>query len=372
MKNKKFILLFLFFIVYVWFQSFSRAVLPTYYLNAGLTLQVMIFGTTLVYLGQSILLALMTKLSARSSWWLTVVLQIIFLLLLINLKSVWQFYFACIASGITVGLFFMFYNIAYFENTPKDKTGFSSALMFSAPTVISIFSPLLAGFLGQISFNLIWLVSFISLVPVALMIFFQQNFSVSYTFKTAISEIKATRVFIFLEGIWEAMVFGIIPIYTLYFIKTPLGYGVFAAYLSIVGIVANLTLGRLTDRLQKRVVFLYPLTIVMALVTILFAFFSNSLTAWLILTAIISFLLPLFWNVSTAMVVDTHSNLRLVMPGRELMLALGRFLGLVLATFSFLLEKTPHLIYLVLGLTLLLYPLILWWRTKVSKEFSYL
>lgn len=78
-------------------------------------------------------------------------------------------------------------------------------------------------------------------------------------------------------------------------------YGVFLSYISLVSITANLTLGKLTDKLQKRVLFLYPLTIIMALVTFTFPFATKNITHWIIVTGIIGFLLPLFWNVSTAL-----------------------------------------------------------------------
>lgn len=371
-ENKKFFLLFIFFVAYLWFKTFSGAVLPVHYLNEGLSLTTMMGGLVSVFLGQIAVLLICRKLSSRISWLLALLASILFLLLIIKINYSWQYLIASALAGTSIFFYFMFYNIAYFENTAKTKIGINSALMFSMATMIGLTAPLLAGFLGQISFNLIWIISIVFFLPALILVFYQQDFAISYSIKAAISEIRATRVFIFLEGIWEALVFGIIPIYTLYFIKTPLGYGTFAAYLSLVGIVANLTLGKLTDRLQKRVVFLYPLTIILAFVTISFAFFSNSLTAWLILTAIISFLLPLFWNITTAMVVDSHSNLRLAIPGREIVLAVGRFAGLLLTFLSFLLEKTPQYIFLILGGILLLYPLILWWRTKVSREFNYL
>lgn len=372
MRNKKFILLFIFFIAYFWFKSFSGAVLPIHYLNEGLSLTVMMGGLVSLFFGQIVVLLIFRKLSSRISWFLALFVSILFLALIVKIYSPWQYYLASAISGTSIFFYFAFYNIAYFENTSKEKIGQNSALMFSVPTVIGILAPLLAGFLAQISINLIWLFSFLFFLPVLFLVFYQRDFTISYNIKAAISEIRATRIFIFLEGIWEAMIFGIIPIYTLYFIKTPLGYGTYLAYLSLAGVAANLILGKITDKLQKRVMFLYPLTIVMAITTFLFAVFANNLAWWLVLTAAIQFLLPLFWNVSTAMVVDSHPNLRLAIPGRELVLALGRFLGLLLAFLSFVLEKSPQYIFLILGATLLLYPLILWWRTRISKKFSYL
>ncbi len=371
MKNRKFPLLFIFFVAYFWFKTFSGAVLPTYYLSWGLSLSVMMAGLVSVFLGQIAVQLVFRKLSSRISWFLALFASILFLLLIIKINSSWQYLIACAISGTSIFFYFVFYNIAYFENTAKEKTGINSALMFSVPSVIGMVAPLLAGFLAQSSMNLIWLFSFLFFLPALALVFYQKDFKISYDLKSSLEEIKATRALIFLEGIWEAMVFGIIPIYTLFFIKNPLGYGSYLAYLSLAGVVANLALGKITDKLQKRVVFLYPLTIIMAIITFLFAVFSNNLAWWLVLTAAIQFFLPLFWNITTALVIDTHSNLRIAIPGRELVLAIGRFVGVVFAFLSFAFEKQPFLIYFILGGALLLFPLVLFWNSKV-KKYQYL
>ena len=362
---------FIFFIVYLWFKTFSGAVLPTHYLKQGLSLSMMMGGLVSLFLGQIVVLLIFKKLSARKSYLLALFTSLLFLLLVIKINFPWQYYLASAFAGTSMFFYFVFYNIAYFENTPKEKTGRNSALMFSVPTILGIFAPLLAGVLAQISMSLIWVFSSIFFLPALFLVFYQKDFTISYTIKASLLEIKTTRVLIFLEGIWEALVFGVIPIYTLYFITTPLGYGTYLAYLSIIGILANLVLGKLTDRLQKRVVFLYPLTMTMTVITFLFAFVQNSLSLWLILTAAIQLLLPLFWNITTAMVVDAHPNLRMAIPGRELVLAVGRFLGVFLALVSFSWEKTPFWIYFVLGGVLLLFPMVLYWNTKF-KKYQYL
>jgi len=165
---------------------------------------------------------------------------------------------------------------------------------------------------------------------------------------------------------------ALIPIYTLYFIKTTLGYGSFLAYLSLLSVFATLLIGRLSDKLQKRIIFLYPVTITMAVVSLLFPFATQNFTLWVILSGLISFIIPLFWNFSTAIVIDTSPNLGVSIPGRELVLALGRFLGLIFVLISFLYEKEPFFIFIFLGCVILLYPIFLFWSSKIRKKYQYL
>jgi uncharacterized membrane protein YjfL (UPF0719 family) len=372
MLNKKFLLLFTFYVSYVWFTSFGTSVLPAHFLAQHINLQQLMFGKVLAFLAQILLLITFTDLTAKISWRLALIFSFSYILLSITVYNSFQFYLASFVNGFGLFFFFIFYNIAHFENTPQVKRGHSSALMFIAPSMIGVVAPLLAGFLTQINLFVMWLVSFISFCISFYLIRLQENFRISYRIGAVMHEIKATRVFIFIEGVWEALVFGVIPIYTLYFIKTPLGYGTFLSYLALVSIVANFTLGRITDKLQKRTVFLYPLTIIMAGTTISFITVRSDITIWIVLTGIIQFLLPLFWNISTAMVIDAHSNLHLAIPGRELTLALGRIIGLIMAYLSFTVEKSPHYIFIVLGLILFVYPAKLFWNTKISKNYSYL
>jgi uncharacterized membrane protein YjfL (UPF0719 family) len=372
MRDKKFRNLFVFYSLYIWFTSFSGSILPTHFLAEGLNLSQMIFGKFLFYIGNITLLLLLPTFRSKRAWRLALILNFGYILLSIKILSSFQFYAASIFSGFALFFFFVFYNIAHFENTPQEKRGYSSALMFSIGPIIGIVAPLASGYLAATNINLLWIFSGVFFLVALYFINRQEDFSVTYTLKSALREIKATRWFIFIEGIWEAMVFGIIPIFSLFFIKKPLEYGGFLAYLAVVAVIANLLLGKFTDKIQKRAAFLYPLTIGMSIVTFLFVFAVQNLFLWVIFAGLLQFLMPLFWNVSTAMVIDAHPNLRLAIPGREFTLAAGRIIGLLLAFLSFTIEKTPHNVFFILGTVMLLYPAMLFWNTRVSKKYSYL
>lgn len=372
MFNKKFQNLFLFYISYSWFISFGTSILPIHFLSQHLSLQQILLGTVLKFIAQIILLITLTTFSSRISWFFALISSLIYIALSISIKTPIQFYGASLINGFTMYFFYIFYNIAHFEHTPRGEKGHSSALMFIVPSFIGIVAPLFAGYITQVNIIFLWIISLASFFISFSLVFFQNNFQISYNLWDAVREIKATRIFIFIEGIWEAIPFGVVPIYTLYFIKTPLKYGMFLSYLALVSIVANFVLGKLTDKLNKRILFLYPLTILMACTTILFAYTKSNLASWIVLASVLQFLLPLFWNVSTAMVIDSHTNLKLAIPGREFMLATGRVLGLMMAVISFNMEKAPYYIFIILGIALFLYPILLFWNSQIVKNHSYL
>ncbi|OGK13183.1 hypothetical protein A3C98_00615 [Candidatus Roizmanbacteria bacterium RIFCSPHIGHO2_02_FULL_37_15] len=372
MQNKKFLNLFFLYSAYLWFTSFSQSVLPTHFLAQGLSLSQMMLAKIILFLAQTLILFKLTVFRSKLAWKLAIICQILFIFLVIKIYSPLQLYLASALSGLALYFFYVFYNIAHFEETPKEKRGYSSALMFSLPTFISIVGPILAGFILFRNQNFFWILSGVFFILAFNSAGKQPNFQLEYNLVSGLKEIKATRLLILIEGVWEALPIGLVPIFTLYFIKTPLEYGIYLTYLSLIGIVANLLLGGLTDRVQKRAIFLYPLTIAMLIITLFFTSATGSIYRWAIVTGSLSFLLPIFWNVSTALVVDSHPNLKIAIPARELMLALGRSLGLFLLFLSFIFEPVPYYIFYVLAGVLALYPLILFWNSKVVKRFRYL
>ncbi len=264
------------------------------------------------------------------------------------------------------------YNNLNYQISDTHRTGLSSDILFSVHPIISLFAPLLAGFLAHQSYSWIWVLSAIFYFLTFNLTKYQKSFNINYQIKSSFKAIKSIRVFLFLQGVWEALVFGIIPIFSLFFIKSPLNYGTYMAYLALMGVLANLSLGRLTDKLQKRTIFLYPLTIILGITTLLFPLTLKSIFWWIVITGVIQFFLPLFWNVSTAMAIDSYANIKQVIPIRELLMALGRILGLFLTFINFQFESRPTIIFYFLGGVMLLYPLILFYNTKVSKKYTYL
>ncbi len=355
----------------LWVSAFTRTILPAYYLSQGITLYQMIVASILVFGSQLIFLLVFRQSTAKWLWRISILTTLASTLLIIRLETVWQYFLASAVNGVALATYWVAYNIAYFGATPKQKTGLGSAIMFSVFPLLNIVGPPLGGFIMQSNTTLFWTISLFFFTIAYLLVEVQQDFSVKYSVLESLFEIKATRIFLFLEGIWEALPFAIIPVYTLYFIQTPLSYGAFAAYLSLIGVAANLLLGKTTDKLQKRVLFLYPLTLVLAATTFMFPHATNSLAVWLVVTGVINFFLPLFWNISTSMVVDTHANLQIAIPGREIVLAAGRVTGFILVLISFTVEPTPDGIFYILGLVMLSYPFCLWWISRFKKKYAF-
>ncbi len=371
--NRSFVRLLIFYIFFLWTGSTLRTIVLPHVYSQGIGFIEMTIGLLVAFGAQILLFFFLNKnLSSKISWYLALICLFASILLVIDVKSAGQYYLSAVFNGFNLYLFFIFYNIAHFEASSKEKTGLSSGIMFAIPPLIGVFAPLFAGFVAHINIWFGWILSFATLAVAVFLIKFQNHFQITYSIEDSLQEISKTRAFIFIEGIWEALIFAFIPIYTLFFIKDSLGYGIFLTYLAILSVVATLSVGKISDKLQKRAVFLYPVTLTMAFATFLFPFGIEKLFTWVVLAGIISFLTPVFWNISTAMVIDSTPNLRVGIPGRELALATGRLIGISFVLISFLYEKKPFIIFIFLGIVMLIYPLILFYRTKISKKYSYL
>lgn len=345
--------------------------MPSYLLNQGISYFSLVLGVILSLLAPMLLILTIKKLNSRRSWIYAIITYALFIILIVKITGPFQFWIAKVMGGAFFFFFFLPYNIAHFQLTPKENIGESSAIMFGASPFINIIAPLAAGFIANVGTNYIWGIS----IGIGVLCLFLASRQVDFEFKIdlkkSLKEIEATRWLIFIEGIWEALVFTAIPVFTLFFIKSNLNYAIFGSYLAATGALANFALGRVTDKIKKRSFLLYPVAFILGITTILFVFAIDNTVLWIIATGIISFILPLFWNLSTAIVVDTVSDLKIAMPGREFLLAIGRTIGSVLVLASLAIEHTPRVIFLVLAIAIFAYPLVIFWNSKIKRRFTY-
>lgn len=371
MITKEFKKLLIFYFSFLILLNFSNAVIPAHFLIQGITFKDMAIGQVLNFMPVILLLFFTKQLTTKKSWLISIVVYLLFILFQIQINSKEQFFFARFLSGAILFYFFLPYNVAHFKETLKENIGHSSAIMFSLGPIISIIAPISAGLLTLIHINTVWIVTFIIGFLVLFLATKQNNFKIDVNIHESLKQIKFTKWLILTEGIWEAMLFSVIPIFTLLFINTYLGYAGFVSYLAVIGAVANLIFGKLSDKIKKRAVFLYPVTIILGITTLLFTTTINNYSTWIILVSIINLIIPIFWNLSTAIIIDSVSDTTKAMPGRELMLAVGRISGSILVFLSLIYESQPKLIFIILAVAIFIYPIIMFWNNNIKKNISY-
>lgn len=370
MNSQKFKSLIIFYAAYAWFSKVSSAIIPVYLLGRGITIDQMFLANALQFLPMVVVLAFVRIPSAKLSWRLAIISVLLAVAWVVNIQFDFQVYFTYIFGGIALALFFVYYNIAHFLYTPKDKVGVSGGVMYAVGPAISIFAPIIAGYLATTNINLLWGLSLVSFFLVYFLTFRQADFAITYKLSDSLTQIKSVKVPIFLEGIWESILFSFIPLSTLHFISSPAGYGQYLGYLSLVGTIAGLLLGHYSDKLGKRSFLILPICVVLALSTIGLYFGLESLPIWIAVTSLIQFTVPIFWNITTALMIDQNLDLKVAFPGREIVLAFGRLVGLVF-TYICITNAWINLLLYTLALVILSLPVYLYYQSKVTHQFSY-
>ena len=285
-RRRQFFNLLVFYAAYIWFRSFSTSVLSPHFLQSGVSLEQMVFGSAIAYI-IPVLILLFSKIVSNLIWWRWAIgLAYLAIILVIKVADISQYYLYSLLLGSNTALFFVPYNVVHFKLTPGRRTGFSSGILFSVYPVIALIAPLAAGWLAELDYIYIWILSALFFGISFYLIKFQVQIKFNLDLKRDFAYLKPTRLIVFLQGVWETLIFGLIPIFTLYFITTPLAYGSYLSYLALVGIIANLLLGKMSDSKQDRLRFLIPVTVLMGLVTIISPLALNRLTLWLIVTGI--------------------------------------------------------------------------------------
>ena len=282
------------------------------------------------------------------------------------LPSLWLYVFA-VFRGVVMIYFYLSYNINIFTLIKKEDHAFSAGVYNSIFYVMGIFLPVLAGIIAE-SFGIkkVFIVGAIALVLPAYFATKIRNIQVNYKIREAVKSLKKVNVLVFIEGIWETVIFIGIGLYTLSFIQTPLKYGLFYSYLSFVGVIAALIFTRISDKIKKRTVFIYPLSILLGIFTT-FLFFARDFQTWAILAGILEFLSILTFPFMTTVVLDKQRSVAEGMISRELFLNLGRVLGAVFIILSIVFLGSMLYSFILIGLIFLLFPYLVYKKRIYSK-----
>lgn len=271
--------------------------------------------------------------------------------------------------GVLHGIMTVFYwvsmNIYFFKFRSEGKNAAHSGSYFVMWPLLGALLPAFSGIAAEkYGMASVILIAAAIMVPaIILSTGIKQRTEINIDFRKFVENTKGLKTIIFLQGVWEGIDWIVVPLATLAFVPGVAAYGAFYAYLGFFGIVAFFLLARLSDKLKKRAVFLYPVTVLMAIATILSGF-SSGFLEWGLYRGAVSFLVNLFSPFALTVVVDTSKNIDDSMISREFFLNFGRALGaaIVALMLAFSFELKSALI--VSGAILLLHPLFLHKKKK--------
>jgi hypothetical protein len=269
-----------------------------------------------------------------------------------------------LVSEIMQGVMSIFYwlpmNIHFFRHKKEGKNASHSGLYFVMWPVVSTILPAVAGIVADRYGMATVFFSAAALVIPAIALSFRRNESshIDISFRRFTEHTKGVKTLLFLQGIWEGVDWTVVPLATLSFVTGATGFGAFYSYLGFFGIVAFFIAGKASDKMKKRAIFLYPVTVAMALSTILSGL-ATTFLAWGVFRGAVSFLVNLFSPFSMTVVVDTSKKLEESMIAREFLLNFGRALGAMIVAILLIMSVPIQYALVVSGAILLLHPLFL-------------
>lgn len=323
-------------VAFSWFVSFGRSVQPTHLIEQGISIPQIFFGSILLIVGQLVLLMgigfKQRTYSLRSVWTIALYFYALFFILSsFTIFSLTQYYIASMIAGIGSCLFYLFYNIRYFSEEKEGKTYGHAAKFFNILIIISLIAPFLAGLIGEVKFMYVAILTlffFIIAVVVARSLpDSMYSFSMAQSYKSA----YGAKKIIFLNGLYDSLGWGILTVFTLQFIQTPLSFGIFASYLAIISVISNFIMGKIGDRFKKGHVVAAVSSALAFGAVLLMGFSSTSLAAWVVANGIMQFISPVFTSTALALALERSTDKLMMLHAREMLMNVGRFIGVVAA-----------------------------------------
>jgi MFS family permease len=349
-----------FLLVFLLAVSFGRGFLSLWYIQHDFSyLQIAAFY--LIDFIVPCLIILVTKnFSIRKTIPIALVSEILLMITVFHFSHPFQLYVAGVLAGITVVLFYVPYNILYFQNTSKKRRAFSSSLVTLAGPFLSIIVPVIGGYLGQrFGLSSVFVFAGLILLTNLYLVHFLPREEYNIGVLQSLRRTTRTNILLILEGLKESITIAAIPLFTLFFIRQPLPYGLFVSYLAIIASIATVFLGFVSDKFKKRTVILYPITILVALSIIMLGF-SQNLTLWAMVCGVLGFLISINSTFVTTLVLDKSRSVVEGMVSREFLLGAGRTIGVLFIIGSLVLTGNPKTAFILVGILYLFFPVLVY------------
>lgn len=347
-----------FFLVFLLAVSIGRGFMSLWFVKNGFTYPEVSLFYLIDFGIPAVFLLLVKNFSTSKSFAIALISEVLLMLSYYHFYHPLQLYFSAILAGTTVVFFYVTYNTLYFENTSREKRATSSSFFTLAGPFLGIAIPIIGGFIGQR-----WGIStmFLISIPILLTTLYLIRFLPKIEFKADLAESLAkTRrinILLLIEGIKDTVAFAAIPIFTLFFVREPLLYGIYLSYLAFISTAATIFLGIISDKLKKRKIILYPSTTLVAL-TIIALGFSNNLTYWAITTGVFGFISTISGTFVVTLILDSVHEVKAAMVGREFLLGVGRIIGMLIIFTSLALFRSANLALIFIGILYLSVPIL--------------
>ncbi|OGH66591.1 MAG: hypothetical protein A3B90_00975 [Candidatus Magasanikbacteria bacterium RIFCSPHIGHO2_02_FULL_41_13] len=265
-------------------------------------------------------------------------------------------------------MFFVPYNILFFETTNLDKKLSRMTSYWSIGLVVGIFAPLLGGFL----FSQLGLLFFIFIATVLVFAAFFLTYLVKkdsypYTAKEICTHIKGFRTIVMIDGALPVASGLLLTLYLLTFVRGAFDFGLLLSFIALLSVSFSFLLAKISDKNKKRLEFIWPLSTLSGIIMILF-YFVHSFWAVIVLIICFKFISTMLSPIQSNIIFDRENTSATTWISRELFLNIGRFFVLLFLVpflyFGFLKEA-----FVIVALLYILFPFVVF-KKGVYKKYK--
>ena len=339
-----------------------------YFKNSGLGFQDLV--TTLAFWSLGAL-AVMLILNKRKTsemklfMLLGILFQLLAYLLVIFLQPFRELLFTySFLFGTASFLFWVPFNILFFE-FGKDKMAWFGSIYFSVNPMLAMFLPVIAGIIAQNhGFSPVFgMAGILYVILFAVVLLLVKERVCSYDIASCLAVLKGFKTLVFIEGIYGGGMAATLLIIPLFYFTTPQDLGVFLSVTTIFSVVASFMLSKFSDKSGKRKNFIILSGSALGITTAVAAFATTAI-GWVSIISVRNFFATLFYPFTTTIIMDNKINIFDSMIGREWLLNLGRFLGVIITLAFIIFFSDIHFSLLFFGILISIYPIIIELKKK--------
>lgn len=362
--------IYFFFFSYIVAMIYSQTLLMLWFLSNGILYIEMLFYFLATYLFALFLYLILQeiKFSSRSALFWGVASSAAGVLIA-NFIPGHTYYIFLIAFFFALNLVFFWtiYNALYFKYSKKEEHGFKSGIYFILfPVLGAILSPLSGMVVEKFGYHFLFLSAMLLYAIPLVFVFYLPKFKFEFKTFHAFSKIEHPVLMTF-QGYIFMLTTNLIPIFTLFFITTPLKLGNFFGYLFVFAAFAALLNSKISDKLKKRASFFYTFIGLNAL-SFLPLVFSKSFSSWQFFAGINNFTYTLTSPFNMTLTLDhAKDDIVTTMLGRQIYFHLGSIVMIVFALIIFYFTSSLWSALIWSSLVPLLYPVVAYYQRVYLK-----
>ena len=353
--------IYIFFFTYMASMFFAQTLIVFWLFKNGFG-----FAELLIYYMVACLVALAgilffpkIKINAKYSIFWGILFSILQAFVLIKIFGSYQLYLSGLFSGLNIIFFWIPYNAMHFKFSHEDSRGLHSGMYYLITPILGITLQPLTGIVAEkFGFETVFLTGAAMYVVPIMLLRFLPSFDYTINVRNYFFENKFNWS-TFFQGIMLRINYSFIPIFTLFFIKTPRQFGNFFGYLALMTAIASIINGHISDKMKDRKIFFYVFS-VLAVASFLPLGFAENSYYWHIFAGIGSLSISLaspFWLTFN---IDYYKDIGIerTMALRELFLNIGYFATLMIGLLVFYFTTSPKVSLITVSAICLFLPVV--------------